>query len=94
MEHFKWMAWTWQTGAFFIFIAVCLITMFVWELVKPGGSPRQGVLGLNTTRGDRLFISLLGSAYIHVFWLGVTDLPLQWGSGVSVVFAVLVFMFV
>ena len=24
---------------------------------KPGGSPRKGILGLDTTRGDRLFLS-------------------------------------
>jgi len=75
MDSLKWMAWTWPTAVFFIFIATCLITMFVWELWRPGGNPRVGVLGLDTTRGDRLFISLLGSAYIHVAWLGLTDLP-------------------
>ena len=59
------MAWTWQTAAFFIFIACCLIAMTVWEKKKPGGSPRKGILGLDTTRGDRLFLSLLSAAYIH-----------------------------
>ncbi len=94
MKTLGWMAWTWQTAAFFCFIAACLITMFIWELIKPGGSPRQGALGLNTTRGDRLFVSLLGSAYIHVAWLGLTDLPLWWGSVVSVAFALAVFRWV
>jgi len=94
MNGLSWMAWTWPTGAFFIFIALCLITMFVWELVKPGGSPRNGVLGLNTTRGDRLFISLLGSAYIHVAWLGLANLPLWWGSVISIIFSLAVFRWV
>ncbi len=94
MKPLAWMAWTWHTGAFFIFIAVCLITMFVWEMLKPGGSPRVGILGLDTTRGDRLFISLLGSAYIHVAWLGLTDIHLWWGSVVAVLFALAVFRWV
>ncbi len=94
MKPLAWMAWTWQTAAFFAFIAVCLITMFVWEILKPGGDPRVGILKLDTTRGDRLFISLLGSAYIHVAWLGLTDLPLWWGSVVSVFFALAVFRWV
>ena len=65
-EFITWMAWTWQTAAFFIFIALCLTAMVIWEKKVPGGSPRRGVLGLDTTRGDRLFISLLGSAFIHL----------------------------
>jgi len=88
------MAWTWQTALFFSFIALCLVSMMVWEWARPGGSPRTGVLGLDTTRGDRLFISLLGSAYIHIAWLGLTDLPLWWGSVVAALFALAVFRWV
>jgi len=94
MGNLSWMAWTWQSAAFFAFIGVCLVTMFIWELLSPGGNPRVGILGLDTTRGDRLFISLLGSAYIHVAWLGLTDLPLWWGSIVAAVFALAVFRWV
>ncbi len=65
-EFITWMAWTWQTAAFFVFIACCLIAMTIWEKKKPGGSPRKGILGLDTTRGDRLFVSLLSAAYIHL----------------------------
>ena len=74
-----WMAWTWPTAAFFGFIAACLLAMTIWELSAPGGAPRRGVLGLDTTRGDRLFISLLGSAYICLAWLGIVGSPL-WGA--------------
>lgn len=94
MKPLAWMAWTWPTALFFMFIAVCLISMFVWELLRPGGNPRVGILGLDTTRGDRLFISLLGSAYIHVAWLGLTDFPLWWGSIVAVIFSLIVFRWV
>ncbi len=88
------MAWTWQTAAFFTGIAVCLLVMTLWEKISPGGNPRHGVLGLETTRGDRLFISLLGSAFIHLAWLGLVGQPLWGAVGISVVYAILVFNFV
>lgn len=88
------MAWTWQTAMFFGFIGCCLLGMLIWERLSPGGNPRNGVLGLHTTRGDRLFISLLGSAFIHLGWLGLVGQPLWGAVGVSLVYAVLVFNFV
>jgi predicted small integral membrane protein len=91
---FSWMAWTWQTATFFGVIGLFLITMSVWELKRPGGDPRHGVLGLDTTRGDRLFISLLGSAYIHLAWLAFAAGPLWWALWISLVYAVLVFRYV
>jgi predicted small integral membrane protein len=73
-----WMAWTWPTAAFFLFIFGAIALMGLLEWRNPGGNPRHGVLGLDTTRGDRLFISLLGSAYIFLGWLTVLPPPL-WG---------------
>jgi predicted small integral membrane protein len=90
----SWMAWTWPTAAFFGFIAVCLVTMTAWELKSPGGAPRHGILGLDTTRGDRLFISLLGSAFIFLAWLALMGTPLYAPLGIAIVYAVLVFRFV
>ena len=29
-EFITWMAWTWQTAAFFLFIALCLSAMVIW----------------------------------------------------------------
>jgi predicted small integral membrane protein len=65
-----WMAWTWPTAVFFIFVLLCLCGMSVWEYYSQGGSPRRGILGLDTTRGDRLFLSLLGAAFVHLIFLG------------------------
>ncbi|MFK7942439.1 MAG: DUF2160 domain-containing protein [Paracoccaceae bacterium] len=66
------MAWTWQTGTFFGCIACLIAIMGAWEYIRPGGSPRTpGALGISTTRGDRLFISLLTAAYVHLAWLGL-----------------------
>jgi predicted small integral membrane protein len=89
-----WMAWTWPTALFFIFIALCLVTMTVWEIRVPGGSPRHGVLGLDTTRGDRLFISLLGSAFIHLGYLAAFGPPLWGAVAISVLYALAVFRWV
>lgn len=86
-----WMAWTEETGAFFLFIVACLGTMTALEMFRPGGAERDGVLGLTTTRGDRLFISLLGTAYILLAWLGVMGTPLWGGVGIAVLWWVFVF---
>ncbi|CAG0957016.1 MAG: DUF2160 domain-containing protein [Rhizobiaceae bacterium] len=94
MFDLTWMAWTWQTATFFAVILALLLGMTVWEWASPGGAPRVGVLGLRTTRGDRLFISLLGSAYIHLAWLGLVGPDLRWALALSIVYAVGVFRFV
>ena len=90
----SWMAWTLPTAAFFLFIVVALAAMSLWEWRRPGGDPRRGILGLDTTRGDRLFISLLGSAYIHLGWLGLVGTPLWWPLAISIVYAYAVFRWV
>ena len=89
---FSWMAWTPVTATFFGVIFALLCGMAVWERLRPGGDPRVGILGIETTRGDRLFISLLGAAFIHLGWLAVADLPLWWGTGASVAYAALIFL--
>ena len=90
----SWMAWTWPTAAFFIFIVLALVGMTIWELRNPGGGPRRGILGLDTTRGDRLFITLLGSAFIHLAWLGLVGTPVWAALGISVVYGIAVFKWV
>ena len=86
-----WMAWTWQTAAFWIAIGLLLAGMALWEWRSPGGAPRRGILRIVTTRGDRLFISLLATAYLHLLWLALIGPPL-WGATVAALaLAVLVF---
>ncbi len=89
-----WMAWTWPTAAFFIFIASCLTVMTLWEFASPGGAPRRGIFGLDTTRGDRLFISLLGSAFIFLAWIGIMGTPLWGGLVISILWFGFVFRWV
>jgi len=70
-----WMAWTPVTAAFFVTIALLLAGMTVWEVLQPT-VPRKGFLPIMTTRGDRFFVGLLSGAWLHLAWLGLTDLSL------------------
>ena len=88
-----WMAWTWPTAIFFVVIAALLVTMTVVASLKPE-TPRVGILRIETTRGDRLFISLLGSAFLSLAWLGLFGPPL-WGALIAcLIYAAAVFRFV
>ncbi len=90
----SWMAWTQPTAIFFLVIAVLIAVMSFWEYLSPGGGPRDGILRFQTTRGDRLFVSLLGSAFICLAWLGFASSSLWWGLALSCVYAVMVFWLV
>jgi len=85
--NLEWMAWTAPTAIFFGCIASMLIGMTIWQLLAPTAE-RRGFLPLVTTRGDRLFIGLLSSAYIHLAWLGLTTQPLWWASVIALLWMV------
>ena len=88
-----WMAWTLPTALFFASVAVVLVGMTLLEIKRPS-TPRVGILGIETARGDRLFIALLGSAFINLAWIGLVDIS-QWGAAiVSALFAIAVFRWV
>lgn len=89
----SWMGWTWPTVLFFGLIALTLALMTAWALIAPQ-EERVGILRFYTTPGDRLFVSLLGSAFIHLAMLGLSDQPLWWASVLSVVYAAAVFRWV
>lgn len=88
-----WMAWTTPTAIFFAVIALLLLTFTVLAIRFPE-TPRRGVLGIETTRGDRLFITLLGSAFINLAWLGLVGLAQPWALLVCLVWAAIVFRWV
>ena len=88
-----WMAWTWPTAIFFIVIAAVLITFTILAIRYPE-TPRVGILRIETTRGDRLFITLLGSAFINLVWLGLTDFPQPYALGICALYALAVFRWV
>jgi len=66
-----WMAWTRPTAIFFGCIFAALLVMGIWEARSPS-VPRRGLLPLVTTRGDRLFIGLMATAFINLAWLALT----------------------
>ncbi len=83
----EWMAWTLPTALFFIGIAIILAAMTLWQVASPSVE-RRGLLPMATTRGDRLFIGLLGSAFIHLGWVGLTDLALWWALAISALYMI------
>ena len=62
-----WMAWSPATVIFFAAIAGVLALM-TWLAARYPETERVGVLCIPTTRGDRLFVSLLGAAFIHLLF--------------------------
>ena len=72
----EWMFWSLPTALFFGGIILILAGMLVFEIRSPSVS-RRGLLPMVTTRGDRLFIGLLGTAFINLGWLLFTDAT-QW----------------
>jgi predicted small integral membrane protein len=85
----EWMAWTPITGGFFVAIALMLAGMTVWQILSPTVE-RRGMLPIRTTRGDRLFIGLLGSAYICIAWLFLFKATLWYALPLILIFIVLV----
>jgi predicted small integral membrane protein len=106
MEQIAWMAWTLPTAIFFVMLAMTLGVM-TWLAVAYPEAERIGVLRIPTTRGDRLFISLVPAAVIHLLWIafvgtdsiltlpigeeGVEISSLWLATGISLVSAVAIF---
>ncbi len=85
----QWMAWTPITAWFFITIGLIIMGMTVWQIASPT-VPRKGFLPIVTTRGDRLFIGLLGGIYILLIWIGLTHLSLWIALALAILFLLVV----
>jgi len=70
MENIAWMAWTLPTAIFFALLA-CTLAVMTWLAIAYPEAERVGILQIPTTRGDRLFISLIMAAVIHLLWIGL-----------------------
>lgn len=81
---FEWMAWTLPTAVFFVVVGLILLAMTLWQALAPSPE-RRGFLPIATTPGDRLFIGLLGAAFLHLAWLGLTDFSIWWALAISLV---------
>jgi predicted small integral membrane protein len=81
MDSIAWMAWTVPTAIFFALLASTLAVM-TWLAIAYPEAERVGVLRIPTTRGDRLFVSLILAAVIHLLWIafigtdGIATLPI------------------
>jgi predicted small integral membrane protein len=85
----EWMAWTTPTAIFFILVFTMLGSMMTLSKRSPS-TARKGFLPIATTRGDRLYIGLISSAFINLAWLGLTDLPQVGAVAVCVAWLILV----
>ncbi len=87
MENIAWMAWTLPTAIFFVLLAITLAVM-TWLAAAYPEAERVGILRIPTTRGDRLFISLITAAVIHLAWIGLigtdTIATLPVGEGLEI----------
>jgi predicted small integral membrane protein len=88
MGNIAWMAWTLPTAIFFVLLAMTLAVMTGLAMAYPEAE-RVGILRIPTTRGDRLFISLIMAAVIHLLWIGffgtdtIATLPVGGGIELS-----------
>ena len=82
----EWMAWTTPTAVFFGLIFLSLFCLTLLEVRFPTKKVK-GFLPMKTTRGERFFISLLGSAFIMMVFLGLTSLSPLVGGVACLVFS-------
>jgi predicted small integral membrane protein len=63
-----WMYWTWKSALGFSLLASLLIGLAVLDHFSPGYS-RKGLLPMATSRGDRVFLSIVGFVTYLLIWL-------------------------
>ena len=85
----SWMAWTTPTAVFFAAILIALVILTLAELLWPTRL-RRGFFSMATTRGDRFFISLLSTAFIHLVGLILIPNTLVMASVFAVLWAAIV----
>jgi predicted small integral membrane protein len=84
-----WMVWTVPTAIFFVVIGLVLVGMTIWQIVAPSPE-RRGFLPIPTTPGDRLFVGLTVSAYLHLAWIGLIGSGLWIASVASLIWLAVV----
>ncbi len=87
-----WMAWTWETALFFCLIGLALVVLTSLAVFRPE-TPRNGILGFPTMRGDRFFVSMLGAAYIFIAWMWFGGGSLWYPLAIAATFGVAMFAF-
>ena len=91
-DHIAWMAWTWQTIVFFASIATILVVMTLLAVYRPE-TPHVGILGFATTRSDRLFVTLLGTAFVFLGFIRFGTENYLYPTALSLAIAAIMFRF-
>jgi len=68
IDEFRWMQWNWAGTLFFAFLCLSITALTFWDMKTPGNR-KKGFLPIPTTRGDRLFIGIMGSIGFTLLWL-------------------------
>ena len=89
MSPLEWMAWTTPTAIFFVAVFTMLFLMTMLDIRMPS-TARRGFLPMATTRGDRLYVGLLGCAFINLLWLALSDMPLWGAVGLCVIWLIFI----
>jgi predicted small integral membrane protein len=79
-----WMVWTLPTALLFTAIFAMLGYMTFIDLRHPV-LPRKGFLPMVTSRGDRLYVGMMLTAFIQVIWLGVSNFNQLFAVAISAV---------
>lgn len=79
-----WMEWTPGTAIFVACVLVFLVAVTALAIAVPSVE-RKGFLPIVTSRGDRIYISLLGVGLVMILFVAITDLPLPLGAVVALV---------
>jgi predicted small integral membrane protein len=87
----EWMHWTWQSATGFASLFAMLGALAVLDKRVPS-YPRKGFLPMETTRGDRVFLSVVLVLLVVFAWLRVAPERGFWAAGVGAVAGVTVLL--
>ena len=74
-----WMRWTIPSIIFVSSILTMIASLTVWDMKDPGWAREGTVLPIETTRGDRVFMSLLLTGITFCLWLLFIGQTATWG---------------
>lgn len=87
----EWMHWTWQSATGFALLFGLLGALAVLDSRVPS-YPRKGFLPMETTRGDRVFLSIVLVLLVMLAWLRVAPERGFWGAGAAAAVGVTVLL--
>lgn len=89
-DNFGWMYWTVPSAVAIGGLLATIVAMAIWDRVSPSMA-RAGFLPMPTTRGDRLFISVMSIIGVHLLWLAFFGTGALWiGTAIAAVWCAVV----